>query len=88
MKFFLIFYIAGLALTVCLVALKIIYPDLDNMFLTGLAGVFIVPLVKEAFARLRQADFLQVIKNRKQRSQPPEETPPEEANFKIDLDTL
>lgn len=64
MKFFIIFYIAGLILTACLVALKVIYPDLDSMFLTGLAGVFIVPLVKEAFARLRQVDFLDSMKRR------------------------
>lgn len=64
MKFFLIFYSAGLVLTVCLVALKILYPDLDNMLITGLAGVFIVPLVKEAFARLRQTEFLTNMKRR------------------------
>lgn len=66
---FIIFYFAGLLLTVVLVVLKICYPELDSMLLTGLAGVLIVPLIKEAFSRLKSRDLLETIRRRRDKDE-------------------
>ena len=67
MKYFLIFYISGLSVCLGLIILKIRYPELDNMLISGLAGVLAVPLIKEAFSRLRAKAFFNTLKRRRRK---------------------
>lgn len=62
MSNFILFYGSGLFLGLGMIILKVAIPDLDSMFLIGMAGVIIVPLIKEAFNQLKTKKLLEKLK--------------------------